>query len=119
MDPPPRTVSVTITKGDERGISPGRPIGVIGKVQSLARTQFEPVPARSDSILPQDATANAAVISEPPPIRRAALLRFRQTWAYNLQSLCVQPFWWFYLFRLPNHREPCRLLRNTTNRSDE
>jgi len=29
------------------------------------------------------------------------LLGYRQTWAYNLQSLCVQPIWWFYLFWLP------------------
>jgi ACS family hexuronate transporter-like MFS transporter len=41
------------------------------------------------------------VVPEPPPVRWGELLRFRQTWAYSLQSLCVQPIWWFYLFWLP------------------
>ena len=29
------------------------------------------------------------------------LLTLRQTWAYSIQALCVQPIWWFYLFWLP------------------
>jgi len=49
-----------------------------------------------DSADPQDADAP---VTEPFSWRR--LLGYRQTWAYNIQSLCVQPIWWFYLFWLP------------------
>ena len=29
------------------------------------------------------------------------LFRYRQTWAYAMQSLIISPVWWFYLFWLP------------------
>jgi ACS family hexuronate transporter-like MFS transporter len=29
------------------------------------------------------------------------LLGYQQTWAFCLQSICVQPIWWFYLYWLP------------------
>lgn len=75
-------------------------LGVAGFVWLILWVSIYPTPVRRN-FEPEDATASAAVVATPPPVRWAALLRFRQTWAYNLQSLCVQPIWWFYLFWLP------------------
>lgn len=56
-------------------------------------------PARSRMV---DGDAPEASIGEDAPaLGWWRLLGFRQTWAYNVQSLCVQPIWWFYLFWLP------------------
>ena len=53
------------------------------------------------SHIQSDASSAEAVARESAPFKWRRLLRYRQTWAYNLQSLCVQPIWWFYLFWLP------------------
>ncbi|HSV13401.1 MAG TPA: MFS transporter [Tepidisphaeraceae bacterium] len=64
------------------------------------RSDAEAATTLADAVEPADAAVEA-VIAEPPPVRWGQLLRHRQTWAYNIQSLCVQPIWWFYLFWLP------------------
>ncbi len=51
---------------------------------------------RSDDAAQGDADAPVG-----EPLGWGRLLGHRQTWAYNIQSLCVQPIWWFYLFWLP------------------
>ena len=53
------------------------------------------------SHIQSDGSSAEAVARELAPFKWCRLLRYRQTWAYNLQSLCVQPIWWFYLFWLP------------------
>jgi ACS family hexuronate transporter-like MFS transporter len=52
---------------------------------------------RSDA--PTDGTA--APHATQQAVSWIELFRYRQTWAYCVQSLCVQPIWWFYLFWLP------------------
>ncbi len=51
------------------------------------------------------ATELAYIQSDPStpafPIRWAALLRHRQTWAFALGKGMTDPVWWFYLFWLP------------------
>jgi ACS family hexuronate transporter-like MFS transporter len=61
-----------------------------------------PAPSRG-SVDVEDAfdAATESGDAELPKVSWPRLLGFRQTWAYNIQSLCVQPIWWFYLFWLP------------------
>jgi len=37
----------------------------------------------------------------PTPVSWGRLLKFPQSWGLILQSMCVQPVWWFYLYWLP------------------
>ena len=64
------------------------------------RSDAPPVATLSAAVEPADAAVEA-IVPEPPPVSWRRLLAYRQTWAYNIQSLCVQPIWWFYLFWLP------------------
>jgi ACS family hexuronate transporter-like MFS transporter len=58
-------------------------------------------PERSKGVVDSEGAGEGSGESSAPAVSWVRLLGFRQTWAYNVQSLCVQPIWWFYLFWLP------------------
>jgi ACS family hexuronate transporter-like MFS transporter len=75
-------------------------LGAVGFVWLALWVVLYRRPVRSRT-LDGDASAASADEDDAPALSWLRLLGFRQTWAYNIQSLCVQPIWWFYLFWLP------------------
>lgn len=80
-------------------------VGGLGFVWLILWFSIYRVPQEHPSVSPSEL---AYILSDPPDAgsktktRLLALLPHRQTWAYILGKLCIDPIWWFWLFWAPD-----------------